>query len=387
VNTTHLTGLTGINPNTVGRLVRRLILVLLSLLPSARLRAENRVDYRYEYYKEDDQRMTIETHSVYFEQKLIDAVTAKGELIYDGISGATPTGTYRISPTSGLIRTVELADIRRAGNVELDCRLANHTLTPGFAYSKESDYESYGISLSDAIEFNEKNTTLQLGASHNFDTVQRSGSPFPRAKDKGSTEAIIGISQLLTPKTILTVNFTFGHETGYLSDPYRQAEFVYAGHQLGVVRYENRPDERDKEIFFASLTHYFTPLNASLEGSYRFYHDSFDVSAHTVSLTWHQWLGKHLIVEPTFRFYEQSSASFYSPLFNANPADLKFYSADYRLSEFYSLDYGVQATVVLNDHLRLIGGYHRYEMNGLDNTVTAMYPQANIFTAGISILW
>jgi hypothetical protein len=51
------------------------------------------------------------------------------------------------------------------------------------------------------------------------------------------------------------------------------------------------------------------------------------------------------------------------------------------------LDAGIQATVIINDHLRLIAGYHRYEMHGLDNTVAAMYPQANVFTVGISFLW
>jgi hypothetical protein len=66
---------------------------------------------------------------------------------------------------------------------------------------------------------------------------------------------------------------------------------------------------------------------------------------------------------------------------------VQYYSADYRLSEFYSVDYGLQATVIVNDHLRVTAGYHRYEMNGLDNTVSAMYPQANIYTVGLSILW
>jgi hypothetical protein len=351
------------------------------------LRAENHVDYRYGFYDEDDHRMKIETHSVYFEQKLVDAIIARGELIYDGISGATPTGTYRIRPTSGKIKTVQLHDIRRAGDWDLDLRLGNQTITPGFAYSKESDYLSYGVSLNDAIEFNEKNTTLLLGVSHNFDEVQRNSNPFPDARDKDGTEGIIGISQLLTPKTVLAANFTIGYETGYLSDPYRQAEFVYPLHTLGVVRFENRPSHRAKQVFLTSLTQFINPLNASVEGSYRFYHDSFGVYAHTVGLTWHQWVGKHLIIEPMFRFYEQSAASFYSPLFHSNPANVLYFSADYRLSRFYSLDYGVQATVVVNSHVRLNAGYHRYEMNGLDNTNPAMYPQANIYSAGISILW
>ena len=351
------------------------------------LRAEDHVDYRYEYYDETGDRMKIETHSVYFEQKLTDAVVAKGELVYDGISGATPTGTYRFSPNSGVIKTVSIRDIRRAGNLELDCRLGNQTITPGFAYSKESDYESYGVSLNDAIEFNDKNTILQLGVAHNFDAVQRNGNPFPEAQDKDATEAIIGVSQLLTPRTIFAAAFTFGYESGYLNDPYRQAEFIYPLHQLGVVRYENRPGNRSKEIFLTSITQFIDPLNASIEGSYRFYHDSFNIYANTVSAVWHQWLGKHVMIEPMFRFYEQGSASFYSPLFQTNPANLEFYSADYRLSNFYSFDTGIQATILINDHLRVTAGYHRYEMNGLDNTTSDMYPKANVFTVGFSILW
>jgi hypothetical protein len=93
------------------------------------------------------------------------------------------------------------------------------------------------------------------------------------------------------------------------------------------------------------------------------------------------------MVEPLFRFSEQSAASFYTTTFSGpfawilNPAGPPgFHSSDYRLSEFYTLDYGLQASVI-NDH----AGYHRYEMNGLDGKTTAdMYPKANVFTVGIS---
>ena len=350
-------------------------------------RAENHLDYLFDQYVEDNQRMRIETHSLYFEQQLMQPLTAKAHLVYDGISGATPTGTYRNSPTSGLIEIVSLQDIRRAEDLELDWRWRNNTLTPGFAYSKESDYESYGVSLNDALDFNQKNTTLLLGVSHNFDAVQRNGNRYPHAKAKDATEGLIGLSQLLTPKTILAANFTYGNESGFLSDPYRQAEFVYAFHSLGAVRYDSRPDVLNKQVVQTSLTQFIDPLNASLEGSYRFYHDSYDVFAHSIMLGWHQWLGRHLMLEPACRFYEQSSASFYSPLFHANPATLSYYSADYRLSEFYSVDLGVQATVMLNEHLRFNAGFHRYQMHGLDQTLSAMYPSANVTTVGFSVLW
>jgi len=359
------------------------------------LRAEDQVDYRYEYYKEDNNRMTINTHSVYFEQKLVDAIIAKGELVYDGISGATPTGT--VLP-NGQIALTHLEDIRRSLSLQFDCKLDNHTITPGFAYSKESDYESYGLSLNDAVEFNEKNTTLQYGVSQNFDSVRNTDYTTGNFiwSDKYSTEGIIGISQLLSPKTILTANFTFGNDSGYLSDPYRLANYhpdnLMPGINVGVP--ERRPSHRTKEIFYTSLTQYFDQVNGSLEGSYRFYNDSYGVVANTVGLTWHQWLGKHFMVEPFFRFYEQSAANFYATTFNGpftiNPNGPDgMHSSDYRLSELYSTDAGLQATGVINDHIHIVVGYHRYEMHGLGSSAapSAMYPKANVITAGVSFLW
>ena len=357
------------------------------------LRAEDQVDYRYEYYKEDNNRMTINTHSVYFEQKLVDSIIAKGELVYDGISGATPTGT--VYP-SGKIALTHLEDTRRSLSLQLDGKVSSdNTLTPGFAYSKESDYQSYGISLNDAIQFNEKNTTLQYGVSQNFDSVRNTDHNTGKYiwSDKYSTEGIVGISQLLSPKTILTADFTFGNDSGYLSDPYRLAGYQPTGFPFSIGVPERRPSHRNKEVFYTSLTQYFDKVNASLEGSYRFYNDSFGVVANTVGLTWHQWLGKHFIVEPMFRFYEQSAANFYATTFSGpftiNPnGPPGFHSSDYRLSEFYSTDMGTQLTGVINDHVHIVVGYHRYEMHGLDGkTSSAMYPKANVYTVGISFLW
>jgi len=340
------------------------------------LRGENHVDYRYEYYREDNNRMRIETHSVYFEQKLIDAVTAKGELIYDGISGATPRGT----PSGTDVQQVN--DIRRAWNISLDCGLWNQVITPGFAYSKEDDYESRGFSLSDAISFNEKNTTVQFGVSRNADLVR--DDSLVNWRDKTTTEGFVGLTQLLTPKTILSANFTYGTEYGYLTDPYRVARFDLFGFTFN----EQRPGHKTKEVALVSITQYFEKVNASLEASYRYHHDTYGIDSQTASLIWHQWLGKHLMVEPMFRYYTQSSAKFYGTSFPGLTPGGGFFSSDYRLSEFYSLDYGLQATVFVTEWLQFNAGYHRYEMNGLDGkTDPAMYPQANVFTVGLSLRW
>jgi hypothetical protein len=179
-----------------------------------------------------------------------------------------------------------------------------------------------------------------------------------------------------------------------LSDPYRFAQYLPnnpgwpTGFFIGVP--ERRPAHRNKEIVYTSLTHYFDKVNASLEGSYRFYHDSYGVVANTVGLTWHQWLGKHFIAEPFVRLYEQSAADFYQVTFNGpyttNPNG--YHSSDYRLSELYSTDIGLQATAIINDHIHIVAGYHRYEMHGMDGqTSSEMYSKANVYTVGVSFLW
>ncbi len=344
------------------------------------LRAEDQLDYRYEHYQEDNNRMQIETHSVYFEQKLIDSIIAKGELVYDGISGSSPTGTH---DGNGYAKLTEVKDVRHSVNLSLDCQALGQTFSPGLAYSKESDYQSYGMSLNDAIPFNEKNTILQFGISQDIDSVRHNDRL--TWSDKNSVEALVGVSQLLTPKTVLEAAFTIGYENGYLSDPYREAEYMpsYLPFSIGIS--EVRPDYRSKEVFYTALTQYIETLNASIQGSYRFHHDSYDIFSQTVEVDWHQWLGKHLMLEPFFRFYYQTAASFYSNLFT-DPLPV-YYSSDYRLSELYSTDIGIQATAIINDHLRVNAGYHRYEIHGLDNTTSDMYPKANVITAGLSFIW
>ncbi|HEX7654417.1 MAG TPA: DUF3570 domain-containing protein [Verrucomicrobiae bacterium] len=353
----------------------------------AALHGEDHVDYRYEYYGEENGRMEIQTHSAYFEQHLSDKVVAKGEMVYDGISGATPTGTHDLS---GKMLTTQVKDTRWAGNLTLDWQLGNQTFSPGFAYSEESDYQSYGISLSDSISFNDKNTFLQLGASHNFDDVRHGDRITWSGKD--STDILIGLSQILTPKTVINASFTYGYDDGYLADPYRLANYhpdiFPTGFTIGVP--EHRPFYRSKEVLQISGSQYFESINGSLEASYRIHHDSYDIFSQTLGLTWHQHAGQHLILEPMFRFYTQTAASFYAPTFSG-PYSIDppgAHSSDYRLSELYSLDFGIQARVLITNHIHLVVGYHRYEMHGLDQgTDSGMYPKANVITTGLSIIW
>jgi hypothetical protein len=300
-------------------------------------------------------------------------------------------------------------DIRNAGFIEPQFKVANHTLSPQFAYSLESDYESIGISVSDAIDFNDKNTTLTIGISHSFDHVLPNpgeliglGEPLTEPLAKDTTDGLVGITQLLGPATVLMVDVTVGYSRGYLSDPYKRVLFDDFPYNPGpdpdnpnpfTVWPEKRPDTKLREIGFLSLSHHFESIHGAAELTYRFYHDDFGIDSHTTSIQWNQKIGKYVVLSPLFRFYTQTAADFYATHFPGDPDNQaifplpKFYSSDYRLSQFDSYTYGLTVSASVHEHVSVELGYKRYEMYGTDGvTAAAQYPKANVFGGGLT-LW
>lgn len=360
-----------------------------------RARAESRLDYRYEDYQEDAGRIAVSTQGAYFGTDFTTWLALRGNFIYDSISGATPTGAPPL-PGETTVAKATISDIRRAGFLEMPVKLRNHSLTPQFAYSKESDYESVGVSLNHSIELNEKNTTLTWGISQSFDRVLPNlGTSITEPQDKNTTDVLIGVMQLLGPNTVLSANVTVGYSTGFLDDPYKRVlfdDFPYFPPFPYTVFPENRPDHKLREVFYIALQHFFEKLNGALETSYRFHHDDFGVMAHTLSAQWNQKIGKHVLVSPLLRYHTQSAADFYATHFPGDPTDPitfpipEYYSADYRLSDLHSITYGVLASIHLHNQVSIDLAYKRYIMKGTDGvTADDQYPKAHIWTAGMTI--
>jgi len=357
-----------------------------------RARGENHVDYKYEDYAEESGRIHVRTHGALFEIEATSTISVHGEAVFDAISGATPTG----GPPRPGGRRVPLAtmdDERTAGNLQVPLRWGRHTTTPQFAYSLESDYESVGLSLNHAIDFNDKNTTLALGFAYTYDTIMPEFW-FGDREFKNSADVLVGVTQLLGPRTIFTANLTLGAANGYLNDPYKGVRFDDYPDPDTLFR-EKRPGYRDKQIGYFALTHFVTPLKGSAELAYRFFHDSYGIASHTVSLNWFQKLGKHVVVSPMFRFYDQSAAAFYGVRFPGDaslpPGDPDYvpvprhYSADYRLSAMRTITYGLSATWKIKDRVSLDVAYKRYNMFGKDATPRDAYTDANIFSGGFRV--
>jgi hypothetical protein len=404
----------------------------LPLLAAARAWAQNEVGFAHQSYVEDNNRMTVNTEALrvkYTVAPWLD-VTVRG--VYDAISGATPTGAPAIdqltlrqpithapvpnSTITGFTRAIdgvsgasqvsgapishseiplaESRDIRYGGDIAVGYTFGPNRLTPQISHSQENDYISWAGGLTYSLELNEKNTIVSAGWSHAYDQVlPANGSYITSQQIKNTDEFILGVTQLLSPQTVVSLNGTIGYAHGYLNDPYRSVVFddrpLDANGEV-VLQGEKRPGTRNSQALLLTATQAVKPLNASVEGSYRFYHDSYGIIANTVDVHWFQKIGRYAVVSPSLRYYRQSAAHFYDIQFpgdpNFDPSHVPtYYSSDYRLSSMETFTLGIEGTVHLGEQFDLRLGYQRYWMHGLDHvTMQATYPNANIFTIGLS---
>jgi Protein of unknown function (DUF3570) len=413
---------------------KRCVLALsLPLVAVSRGRADDSVGFSHQTYAEEHGRIQVNTETLRIEKRITPWLDVTLREIYDGISGATPIGAPPIKqlrmrdPFSGAaippsqitgytrqldgvtgasqaavpramdqnkVPVTDSPDQRIGTDIAIGLTKGPHRLVPEFSFSNESDYRSYAFALNYTYEFNDKNTTLSLGWSHAYDQVLANEFTFlTSSSHKNTDNFIIGGTQLLTPGTVLGANLTLGYAHGYLSDPYRGVVFNESDldpDNRVVLAGENRPSHRFSQALLLSLTQSITPLNASIEGTYRFYHDSYGIFANTIGLAWFQKLGRSLVLSPSARYYRQTAADFYGIQFAGDPINdpdrvPSHFSADYRLSELETYTLGLEATLKLRKQLELHAGYQRYWMRGLDHeTDQSTYPKANIFTVGLT---
>ena len=370
-------------------------IVLWMSSPQKDARAESTLHYKFQTWQEDDDRIRVDAH--YAEAEHTWATGDKLRLVglIDTITGATPSG--QPAPAgSDQVPLSQLKDRREAYQVEYTHPWERASITLGYGNSKESDYLSDVWSLNSQLFFNQKDTTLLMGYAEANDDV--TAAFLSRPRDKKVQDAIIGITQVLSPRTSITANLTYGKQSGYLSDPYKIIEKeteILPGLSLDLTFPENRPSSKQKLIGFFSVNHAIEPLNAAIESSIRLLDDDWGLSSQTLEFAWYQRFGEKFILRPAVRYYRQSAADFYAVDLDASPivppaeatGRFPYYSGDYRLSNMETWMLGLKAVWEVNEHVSVDATVERYLMNGRDQvTSPSAYVDANVFTLGIR-LW
>ncbi|MCX6952869.1 MAG: DUF3570 domain-containing protein [Verrucomicrobia bacterium] len=370
---------------------------LLAWLAPRSARAENSIAYKYSDYREADGRIAIKTQGTYIEKDLGTEMHLKLEGLLDAITGATPSGQPAPAGTTQ-VPLSQLHDRRKAWNADLSRQFSHVNVAVGFGNSRESDYVSNGWSLNTLTDFNQKNTTLLAGVAGTDDDIKVFFQT-PRVK-KRSNDVIVGLTQLLDPRTSVSVNLTWGRVTGFLADPYKLVQKnteLFPGVSLPLTFAENRPHERNKGILFLSLNRSYPGLRGALDASYRFYHDTYGTDAHTLDVAWFQRVGEKVILRPWVRYYDQTAAEFYhynldatsvTPVSGRPPTTGPFYSSDFRLSAMRTVTYGLKVIWNVTDSIALDAALEQYDMHGRDGvTPASAYCTARIVTAGIKYTW
>ncbi len=371
--------------------------VLLAWLAPRAARAENSVAFKHSDYREADGRITVKTQGAYIEKDLGTDMHLKFEGILDAITGATPSG--QPAPAgSDQVPLSQLHERRKAWNSVFSRQFPRVNVALGIGNSRESDYVSTGWSLNTLTDFNQKNTTLLAGIAGTDDDIKVFFQT-DRVK-KRTNDVIVGVTQLLDPRTSVSVNLTWGRMTGFLADPYKLVQKnteVFPGVSLPLTFPENRPHERNKGILFVGLNRAFPALRGALDASYRYYHDTYATDAHTLDVSWFQRVGEKVILRPWLRLYDQSAAEFYhynldktslAPANGAPRTTGPFYSSDFRLSEMRTVTYGLKVIWNVTDAIALDAALEQYDMHGRDGvTPASAYVKARIFTAGVKYSW
>ncbi|MCX6833965.1 MAG: DUF3570 domain-containing protein [candidate division Zixibacteria bacterium] len=334
------------------------------------------------------------------------------KLTLDGLTGASPTGatpSRRIQtitgasggsvvsvPAGSIPRDESFSDSRYAVDASLTQPLSRITLASfGGHYSSERDYSSFGFNVGLTQDLFRKNTTIGISASVSHDLISaKGGVPIPLSattvsavgenndqergdevegggdhelsgdtKNKNIFDAVASFAQIVDRYTLVRINYSLSHSSGYLNDPYKILSVVQdpgdvdPGEPLQNL-YENRPGTRDKRALFGEVRRYLGGNTIDL--SYRYFWDDWGITSNTVDVTYRQQLGRDRSLKPHLRWYRQTQADFYRQfLVNGQPLP-DYASADYRLGAFYAYTLGLQYSFPVGEqmHMSLAGEYY-----------------------------
>jgi len=258
----------------------------------------------------------------------VDAIAAASIRLGSSPALAKPDAQATASKRSGF------DDIRYAPTFFVSYDDGENAATVGGYYSSELDYVGKAIFANYTRQFNQGNTVLGIGISQSADTWSPNNNR-PLPKDNRDEQKIdLSINQLISPTLSLQFVYSYMNSKGFLSSPY--PFLIQNGTFIG---FENYPDNRTGHAFALKGLKYIDDSN-TMNFSYRYYVDDWDISSHTLSTEWLHDINDNWMVGARVRYYTQTASNFVKPIGGASPTD-KYIAVDYRMSAFDSYDFGI----------------------------------------------
>lgn len=327
-----------------------LLVAAFTLLQPALAEADDRVVLRGNYYREDSTRVL--QPMVSFSKDLPDErLTVGVDYLLDSISSAS-IGAGSAQLGGDFVFT----EIRHETSARVGSKLGPWGLGGYFRYSTETDFEARSFGFNVSREFLEKTVTLSASYSAGFDSAYRimgqgrraewkslrpaADGSFENASDTNLVQShygSVGYSHVLTKRLLAGLNLEVSGILGPQENPYRSVINGYPeAHPLSRIRFA--------PSVFAYYSIPKTPLVA--EGRYRFYGDTWGITAHAIDLRLHLRLWKYLRLRARYRYYTQTGSDFFVADLNYDQSE-RFKTADPKMSAFRSHMPGGEITVEL----------------------------------------
>ena len=295
---------------------------------------EDRADVLYHRYEGGG--VTIDGPSLLVRKKFAEKYSVSANYYVDMVSSASIDVVTTASPYK---------EERTQGSLGFDMLNGKTQYSVSVTSSDENDYTANSVTLDVSQDMFGDLTTLSFGFSRGWDEVRKRGdADFSEPVDRTSYR--LGLSQIVTPRLMMGLNYEVVTDEGFLNNPYRSVRYLDAGSASGYAyQPEVYPSTRTSGAAALNAS-YYLPYRAALHGEYRYFTDTWGIDASTIELGYtHPW-GKRWIFEVTYRWYDQSAADFYSDLFPREDAQ-NFLARDKELSTFTSHMLGVGATYEL----------------------------------------
>lgn len=220
----------------------------------------------------------------------------------------------------------------------------------------EENFRSWAAGIGAQLSLADDNLTLSGSANEVLDWFSGyDGMGFKTGRKNRSTSNVNGgVTQILTPYTVVHANYGVSFQTGTLSNTWNSVPFV-SGERFAEVL----PRSRWRHAVVGRFSQWL-PWNGALKGSYRFYADNWGVVAHAAEAQLLQRVHSNLYLRGSYRFYTQTAVDFFTTL--ATGTETRF-TADSDLGRFDSHTVGFKLVAELPwvfNGAHVDAGYERY---------------------------
>lgn len=291
---------------------------------------EDSIDVLYHRY--DGGGMTIDGPSVLVRKSATPNISVTANYYVDMVSSASVDVIATASPYE---------EERTEYGVGVDLLNNKTVMSLGFSQSDENDFNAKSLHFTVTQDFFGDLTTLGMGVSKGWDQVGKVGAP-DFSEDVDRTHFRLSLAQILTKNLLLNANYELITDQGYLNNPYRQVRYLTEDRSGYDYQAEVYPETRTSNAFALKGT-WFLPYRAAANLQYRYFTDTWGIDAHTVETSYVHPFESNWELDLKYRFYQQSSASFYADLFPYQDAQ-NFLARDKEMSSFSSNTIGLGVT-------------------------------------------